>query len=144
MSIPPPSPLLRVRALRRSFGRRCAVDSVSFELARGEVLGLLGPNGAGKTTTLHLLAGVLPADSGRVEFAGGLHGAARRARIGLAPQSPALYRELSVEDNLRFFGGLYALRGALLRERVEWALGWVGLASRRGDRVGTLSGGMQR
>jgi ABC-2 type transport system ATP-binding protein len=145
MSIPAPGrTVVRVKGLRRSFGGRRAVDSVSFELARGEVLGLLGPNGAGKSTTLHLLAGVLLPDAGRIDFANGLHGAARRARVGLAPQSLALYKELGVEDNLRFFGGLYGLAGTLLAERIEWALAWVGLASRRGDRTGTLSGGMQR
>jgi ABC-2 type transport system ATP-binding protein len=117
---------------------------VTFALRRGETLGLLGPNGAGKSTTLLLLAGVLSPHAGSIEFAGGHTGTARRARIGLAPQAPAFYRELDVEDNLRFFGGLYGLEGKHLDERVDRALALVGLAARRGDRAGTLSGGMQR
>jgi ABC-2 type transport system ATP-binding protein len=144
MSSPAPDWHVHVHGLCHWYGRRCAVDSVSFALKRGETLGLLGPNGAGKSTTLLLLAGVLSPDAGSIVFAGGHTGAARRARIGLAPQGPAFYRELSVEDNLRFFGGLYRLEGKRLRERVEWALGLVGLAARRGDRAGSLSGGMQR
>jgi ABC-2 type transport system ATP-binding protein len=135
---------VRVQGLRRLYGRRCALDSVSFELNQGETLGLLGPNGAGKTTTLELLAGVRLPDAGSIEFAGGYTGTARRAHIGLAPQSLSIYRELGVEQNLRFFGALYGLKGPRLRERVEWALAWVGLAARRADRAGTLSGGMQR
>jgi ABC-2 type transport system ATP-binding protein len=120
------------------------VEAVSFDLARGETLGLLGPNGAGKSTTLLLLAGVLSPDTGSIELAGGHTGSARRARIGFAPQAPAFYRELGVEDNLRFFAGIYGLQGFRLDQRVEWALAWVGLAGRRADRAGTLSGGMQR
>jgi ABC-2 type transport system ATP-binding protein len=144
MSSPGPNWHVRVHGLGHRYGRRPAVDSVSFELKRGETLGLLGPNGAGKSTTLLLLAGVLSPHTGSIEFAGGCTGAARRARIGLAPQAPAFYRELGVEDNLRFFGGLYGLAGKLLDERVDRALALVGLAARRGDRAGTLSGGMQR
>jgi ABC-2 type transport system ATP-binding protein len=144
MSTPPRPWLLRAERLRRFFGGRCGVDSVSFELTRGETLGFLGPNGAGKSTTLQLMAGVLLPDSGGIQFASGHSGAAQRAHTGLAPQSLAFYRELGVEDNLRFFGGLYGLKGPRLRGRVEWALTWVGLASRRTDRAGTLSGGMQR
>ena len=135
---------VRARGLRHFYGRRCALDGVSFELARGETLGLLGPNGAGKSTTLLLLAGVLEPTAGSIEFASGSTGAARRRHIGLAPQTPAFYRELAVEDNLRFFAALYGLAGRRLRERIEWALDWVGLTGRRGDRAGTLSGGMQR
>jgi ABC-2 type transport system ATP-binding protein len=144
MSSPGPNWHVQVRGLVRWYDRRCAVDSVSFTLGRGETLGLLGPNGAGKSTTLLLLAGVLSPHAGSIEFAGRHTGAARRARIGLAPQAPAFYRELDVEDNLRFFGGLYGLQGKRLDERVDWALALVGLAARRGDRAGTLSGGMQR
>jgi ABC-2 type transport system ATP-binding protein len=144
MSSPAPDWHVQVHGLCHWYGRRCAVDSASFALKRGETLGLLGPNGAGKSTTLLLLAGVLSPHAGSIVFSGGHMGAARRARIGLAPQATAFYRELSVDDNLRFFGGLYGLEGKRLRERVEWALGLVGLAARRDDRAGSLSGGMQR
>jgi ABC-2 type transport system ATP-binding protein len=144
MQIPPPSVHLRVERLTKAYGSRVALDSVSFEVRRGETLGLLGPNGAGKTTLLHVLSGLLAPDSGRVELTPSEEDRPRRARFGLAPQPLALYRELSAEENLRFFGRLYGLSGALLEERVEWALLLVALTARRRERMAALSGGMQR
>jgi ABC-2 type transport system ATP-binding protein len=135
--------LLAIERLTKSFGTRVAVDRISFGVRAGETLGLVGPNGAGKTTTVELIAGVLVPDAGRVTL-GGLEPAAQRNRIGLAPQPIALYRELTVEENLRFFGRLYGLFGAALAARMEAVVDLVALGRRRKDRVGTLSGGMQR
>ncbi len=148
MTDPPPStaPAVRATRLRKSFGSIVAVDGVSFTVAAGEVFGLLGPNGAGKSTTLALLAGLLRPDAGGAEI-DGLPDPTRpevRRRLGVAPQALALYEELTGEENLRFFGQLYGLRGPLLRERVGGGLELAGLTDRRRDRVETYSGGMQR
>ena len=137
---------IQVRDLRKSYGALVAVDGVSFEVARGETFGLLGPNGAGKSTTIGIVVGALRPDQGSVSVDGETDPTrpALRRRIGVAPQSLALYEELTAEENLTFFGRLYGLAGASLTARVEWALAFAGLADRRRDRVRTYSGGMQR
>jgi len=114
-------PAIIVRDLVRRFGGFTAVASTSFEVARGEIFGLLGPNGAGKTTTFRMLCGLLPASSGQLEVAGVnlRHARARaRARIGYVSQKFALYGNLSVQENLRFFGAVYGLRGQRLSTRI--------------------------
>ncbi|HET7903929.1 MAG TPA: ABC transporter ATP-binding protein, partial [Candidatus Eisenbacteria bacterium] len=137
---------VRVDSLRKRFGSVTAVDGVSFEIAAGETFGLLGPNGAGKTTTIGMIVGALGPDEGRVSVDGEDDPTrpALRRRIGVAPQALALYQELTAEENLGFFGSLYGLAGTSLRDRVEWALDFAGLADRRRGRVKTFSGGMQR
>ncbi|MFT4196881.1 MAG: ATP-binding cassette domain-containing protein [Pseudoxanthomonas sp.] len=118
-------PMIVVRDLVRRFGDFTAVASTSFEVARGEIFGLLGPNGAGKTTTFRMLCGLLPATSGQLEVAGLnlRHARAKaRARIGYVAQKFALYGNLSVRENLEFFGGAYGLRGRLRDERVDAAI----------------------
>jgi ABC-2 type transport system ATP-binding protein len=122
------------------------VDGVSFEVRQGETFGLLGPNGAGKTTTISMIVGALRPDQGTVTLMGEPDPtrAAVRLLVGVAPQSLALYSELTGEENLNFFGRLYGLSGDKLWERVEWALTFSGLGDRRGDRVAGYSGGMQR
>lgn len=138
--------MLVLRDLRKVFGTIVAVDGVSLTVEAGEVFGLLGPNGAGKTTTISMAVGLLVPDSGSAEL-GGLGNCSDprvRASIGMAPQALALYDQLSAEENLRFFGSLYGLRGGRLSARVTEVLEAVGLADRRGDRAGTYSGGMKR
>lgn len=132
--------------LRKTFGPLVAVDSVSFEVPTGQVFGLLGPNGAGKTTTIQMLVGIVRPDGGRVQIAGSTDPTRPevRRRIGLAPQSLAVYGRLTAAENLAFFGKLYGLRGRALRRRIEWALDFAGLTERRDDRVETYSGGMKR
>lgn len=115
-------PAIVVRDLVRKFGDFTAVASTSFEVMRGEIFGLLGPNGAGKTTTFRMLCGLLPATSGHLEVAGLnlRHARAQaRARIGYVSQKFALYANLSVRENLEFFGGAYGLRGKHRNERVS-------------------------
>jgi ABC-2 type transport system ATP-binding protein len=133
---------MQVQGLSKSYGSRLAVDGVSFDVRRGETFGLLGPNGAGKSSTLHLLAGLLRPDSGRIVLPAS-QGDLRRS-LGLAPQSLSLYPDLTAEENCRFFGQLYGLRGARLKARVEEVLKLAELQDRRKDRVETYSGGMQR
>lgn len=143
----PVSPLLEVGRLRKSYGATPAVRDVSFTVRSGELVGLLGPNGAGKTTTVSMIAGLTAPDAGEVRVDGApMSGDAdpRKRRLGLVPQDLALYDELTALDNLRFFGALYALRGAELARRVEAALVLVGLDGRSRDRVRTYSGGMKR
>jgi ABC-2 type transport system ATP-binding protein len=137
---------IQVHDLKKSYGTLNAVDGVSFEVARGETFGLLGPNGAGKSTTIGMIVGALRPDHGSVTVDGETDPTrpALRRRIGVAPQSLALYEEMTAEENLAFFGSLYGLSGARLRARVEWALAFAGLDDRRRDRVRTYSGGMQR
>lgn len=118
-------PVIEVHDLVRKFGDFTAVASTSFSVARGEIFGLLGPNGAGKTTTFRMLCGLLPATSGQLQVAGvDLRTARARARahIGYVSQKFALYGNLSVRENLEFFGGAYGLRGAHLRQRIAATL----------------------
>jgi len=123
-------PVIVVRDLVRKFGDFTAVDRTSFEVARGEIFGLLGPNGAGKTTTFRMLCGLLPATSGHLEVAGLNLRTARaqaRGRIGYVAQKFALYGNLTVRENLDFFGGAYGLRGATRRQRVAAMIAQFGL-----------------
>lgn len=114
--------VIKVENLVRKFGDFTAVASTTFAVHRGEIFGLLGPNGAGKTTTFRMLCGLLPATSGHLEVAGLNLRTARaqaRGRIGYVSQKFALYGNLSVRENLEFFGGAYGLYGKALRERVQ-------------------------
>jgi ABC-2 type transport system ATP-binding protein len=118
-------PVIVVKDLVRIFGDFTAVASTSFDVSRGEIFGLLGPNGAGKTTTFRMLCGLLPASSGVLEVAGMNLRTARaqaRAKIGYVSQKFALYGNLSVLDNLNFFGGAYGLSGKQLKQQIDKAL----------------------
>jgi ABC-2 type transport system ATP-binding protein len=122
------------RDLTRRFGDFVAVDGVSFTVAAGEIFGFLGPNGAGKTTTIRMLTGLLPPTRGAATVAGHDVRAASgavRAQIGYMSQLFSLYGDLTVEENIRLFGGLYGLRGARLAERRAWALEMANLTDRR-------------
>lgn len=142
--------MITIKDLRKSFGSIKAVDGLSLRVEPGECFALLGPNGAGKTTTISIATGLLRADSGTVQIGepdkgGGDPTNARvRGLIGVAPQSIALYDDLSAEENLMFFGAVYALKGAELAARVDEALEVVSLTDRRKDRAGGFSGGMRR
>lgn len=123
-------PIIVVRDLVRKFGDFTAVASTSFDVARGEIFGLLGPNGAGKTTTFRMLCGLLPATSGHVEVAGLNLRTARaqaRGRIGYVAQKFALYGNLTVKENLEFFGGAYGLKRDALRRRIAETIDQFGL-----------------
>ena len=138
--------MLKLTEVRKSYGKTVAVDDLSLEIRRGEVFGLLGPNGAGKSTSVSLSVGLLEPDRGTVEIAG----LGRptdpevRRRIGVAPQTLAIYEELTAEENVRFFGSIHGLSGRALHERARWAIEFVGLTPRARDRASTYSGGMKR
>ncbi len=137
--------MLRLAGLVKKFGATVAVDGLSLEVGRGEVLGFLGPNGAGKTTTLGMIVGAIRPDAGVVEIDGAAPSEATvRASVGIAPQSLALYDELTARENLRFFARLYGLSAGTARARVDELLQQVELTPRADDRVGGFSGGMKR
>jgi ABC-2 type transport system ATP-binding protein len=120
---------------------------VSFRVGGGTIVGLLGPNGAGKTTTVSIVCGLVPPDAGEVKVGGvALAGDTdpAKGRLGLVPQEPALYEELTADDNLRFFGALQGMDGARLASRIDAVLRLTGLLERRRDRVKVYSGGMKR
>ena len=138
--------MLTLTDVRKSFGTTVAVNGLSLRVRAGEVLGLLGPNGAGKSTTVSLAVGLLAPDSGSVaiEGLGDPKDPGVRRRLGVAPQALALYDLLTAEENLRFFGEVYGVPRTDLAPRVAWCLDFVELTDRKGDRVGTYSGGMKR
>jgi ABC-2 type transport system ATP-binding protein len=140
------TPMLKVRDLHKRYGSRFAVNGLSFELRTGEVYGLLGPNGAGKTTTISCIVGLLEPDAGSVtiENLGSPTVPSVRAHIGIAPQSLALYDELSAAENLSLFATLYGITGAQRRARVHELLEFTHLVDRARSRVSTFSGGMKR
>jgi len=118
------APAVSVHELTRTFGDFTAVDHVTFDVAEGEIFGFLGPNGAGKTTTIKMLTGLLAPTSGSATpFS--------RLQIGYMSQLFSLYNDLSVEENIRFFAGLYEVTGARFRERQDWVLEISGLRDQR-------------
>jgi ABC-2 type transport system ATP-binding protein len=142
----PARALLVASHLEKRYFDRLAVEDVSFEVRRGEVVALLGPNGAGKTTTLRLLAGLLRPTAGSVAVDGVTQTArawtSTRARLGFLTETPGLWDRLTVESNLLTFARLYGLHDA--GARVRSLLGDFGLADRASDTAGTLSKGMRQ
>ncbi len=139
--------VIEVHDLVRKFGDFTAVASTTFSVYRGEVFGLLGPNGAGKTTTFRMLCGLLPATSGYLRVAGeNLRTAAAQARtrVGYVSQKFSLYGNLSVLENLRFFGGVYGLGPFALRRRIREVLEEFDLAGHEHDMSGAMPGGFKQ
>src|SRR3954447_6265483 len=138
--------MLTLTNVRKPYGTLLALDDLSLSIGSGEIFGLLGPNGAGKSTTVNLAVGLLTPDEGRVTVGEGASPteARVRRRIGVAPQALAIYDQLSGRENVEFFGRIYGLSGARLTARVQWALQFVQLDDRAGDRAVTYSGGMKR
>ncbi len=134
-------------ALTRRFGSFVAVDAVSFEIHAGEIWGFLGPNGSGKSTTIRMLCGVLEPSSGRAEVLG--FDVARdpesvKLRIGYMSQGSSLWNDLTVDEHLRFYAGLFGLYGAQEREAVDEWVGRIGLGERRSQLAGSLPGGFRK
>ena len=138
---------IEMRALRKVFGPLVAVDGLTLEVRRGEVFGLLGPNGSGKTTTIRMLCGLLTPTSGGATVAGCdvvRQSEAVRRRIGYMSQKYGLYDDLTVLENIRFYGGIYGLAGAQLDRRVQALVEELGLSKRVHQFAGTLSGGWKQ
>jgi ABC-2 type transport system ATP-binding protein len=139
--------MIDVHGLTKTFGEVRAVAGITFSVGRGEIYGLLGPNGAGKTTTISMLCGLLRPDAGTITVDGmdmASDGTGIRRIMGVIPQEIALYEELSGRDNVLFWGSMYGLSGARLKEAAEWSLRLVDLTDRADDPVRTYSGGMKR
>ena len=136
---------LRVRDVVKRFGAVPALDSVSLELLEGERLALLGPNGAGKTTLVRCISGRVQPDAGGLELFGrALPRQGGREGLGFVPQELAIYPDLTTRDNLDVFARFHGLRGAAVRDAVDWALEWTGLADRSRELTKGFSGGMKR
>ena len=143
------SPALLVEDASKRFGDTLALASASLTLERGEWLALLGPNGAGKTTLVRSIADRVRLDSGMIELLGkrlddSPAATAVRNKLGMVPQEIALFPLLTATENLQLWGELSGADRTDLGQRIEWALEWTDLETRRHDRVGTFSGGMKR
>ena len=140
-------PLIVLESLTKKFGKTVAVDKVSMSMRKGEIFGFLGANGAGKTTTIRMMCGLARPTSGRGSIAGLDIWKERlriRSKFGYVPQKFSLYTDLTVLENLRFFGGAYRLPGDQLRRRVDRTLQEMDLGSRKDFRAGSLSGGYKQ
>jgi ABC-2 type transport system ATP-binding protein len=139
--------VIHAEHLSRRFGKLMAVRDVSLSVKRGEIFGVLGPNGAGKSTTIRMLCGILDPTSGRGTVVG--YDIAKdseriKSRIGYMTQRFSLYEDLTVEENLRFYAGIYGLTRARQRERIDQVVVENGLSERRPQLAGTLSGGWKQ
>ena len=130
---------IAARRLVKRFGRVQALRGIDLEVPSGALWGVVGADGAGKTTLLRCIAGLYRPDEGEVE-----PGEAGQLSIGFAPQGFHLYGDLTVAENLLFFGGLYGIDAQTLRGRIDELLGFAGLREHRRRMAGTLSGGMQQ
>jgi ABC-2 type transport system ATP-binding protein len=136
--------VIEVSNLTKYYGDYAAVQDVSFEVARGQIVGFLGPNGAGKTTTMRILAGYLTATSGTAVVAGFdvfWRPIEVRRRIGYMPENCPLYQEMRVTEYLHFRGGIKGLHGSRRRQRVDYVLNRCWLTDVRRQLIGTLSKG---
>jgi ABC-2 type transport system ATP-binding protein len=133
--------------LTKQFDHFTAVDHISFTVPRGQIFGFLGPNGAGKTTTIRMLLGLLKPTSGRAAVLGFdivKQSEEIRKRVGYMSQKFSLYNDLTVEENLNFYGGTYGVRGERLRQRKGYILSMAGLEGRERELTRNLSGGWKQ
>ncbi|MBI1912299.1 MAG: ABC transporter ATP-binding protein [Deltaproteobacteria bacterium] len=138
---------VKVENLRREFGSFVAVDDISFNVKKGEVFGFLGPNGAGKSTTIKMLCGLLLPTSGN-GYVGSFdimkESEEIKKTIGYMSQKFSLYDDLTVEENINFFSGIYGVAPNRRKERKEWALEMAGIKDKRGVVTKTLAGGFKQ
>jgi len=147
MPEPGVAPVVSVQELTRRFGSFTAVDHVSFDVARGEIFGFIGPNGAGKSTTIRMLCGLLRPSSGAGTVAGldiTREQEAIKRQIGYMSQRFSLYGDLTAEENIDFWGGVYGLGATRLNERKEWVLSMAGLAAERRRLTAVLATGFKQ
>ena len=146
-SAPPDGPAVRVENLTRRFGSFTAVNGISFAVPRGEIFGFLGPNGAGKSTTIRMLCGLLAPTEGRGTVAGldiTCQAELIKRRIGYMSQRFSLYEDLTVEENINFYGGIYGLDTRRLQVKKDWALQMAGIESHRRSLTAHLSSGWKQ
>ncbi|MDQ1307373.1 MAG: type transport system ATP-binding protein [Actinomycetota bacterium] len=142
----PGEPILRLEAVRRTFGTVTAVEGLDLEVAEGELFGLLGPNGAGKTTAIRMVCGELPCDSGRILLRGQVlrSDTAHRHLVGWCPQEIVIWKQLGCLEQLTLIGRLYGMNRVAASHRGLDLLTELGLDNQRATLGGNLSGGMQR
>ncbi len=136
-----------IRDLRKTFGSFHAVDGITFDVARGEVFGFLGPNGSGKTTTIRMLTGSILPTSGSIEVLGTdvvRHPTRISGRIGYMSQRFSLFEDLTVDENLRFYGGVYDLAPNDFARQRDYVLDMAGLRGHESDLTGELSTGWKQ
>lgn len=139
--------IVNMKNVMKRYGDTLALDNLNLNVPEGKIFGLLGPNGAGKTTAIHIMSGLMNADSGDVAVFGqsqNVNNLRIRKGMGLVTQNITVFPELTAYENLKYFGGLYGLRGAELNANVNEMLEFVELADRAKKKPGTFSGGMQR
>jgi ABC-2 type transport system ATP-binding protein len=138
---------VKVVGLSRTFGDFVAVDHIDLDVAKGEIFAFLGPNGAGKSTTIRMLCGLLMPTSGQGTVGGFdiiTQSEEIKQRIGYMSQRFSLYDDLTVEENINFFSGIYSVPEARKKERKEWALEMAGLVDKRSVVTKTLPGGFKQ
>jgi ABC-2 type transport system ATP-binding protein len=143
----PALPAIEVRGLTKRFGDFTAVDAIDFSVARGEIFGFLGPNGSGKTTTIRMLCGVIAPSAGEATVMGAdavNDPEAVRCRIGYMSQKFSLFEDMTVDENLRFYAGVYGLSAEKYAERRAYILGMADLAGRERELTANLSVGWKQ
>ena len=141
------STIISVQGLTKKFGDFTAVDGISFDVQQAEIFGFLGPNGSGKTTTIRMMLGLLQPTEGRVELLGidiGKEARKVRNRIGYMSQRFSLYNDLTVLQNLQFYGAAYSLKQSVVSERIDEALEMSGLVGKTHTKTRDLSGGWRQ
>ena len=141
------APAITVNGLTRRFDDFIAVDGVTFEVAKGEIFGFLGPNGSGKSTTIRMLTGILAPSGGSGTVAGfdvSKQAEKIKAHIGYMSQKFSLYEDLTVEENIDFYGGIYRIPAKTRTERKDWVIEMAGLQAHRHSRTAILSGGWKQ
>ncbi|GGN66985.1 ABC transporter ATP-binding protein [Oceanobacillus indicireducens] len=139
--------MLELIDITKKYKQTKAVKNMNMYIEKGEIVGLLGPNGAGKSTAISILSSLLEPTSGDVKFENKSmikNPKSLRQIVGIVPQEIALYEDLSAEENMKFFGRIYRLKGKTLKNKISEVLEQIGLTDRRKDIVKTFSGGMKR
>jgi ABC-2 type transport system ATP-binding protein len=136
--------MLKIKNLNKTYGKRQVLQDLTLAIETGEIYGLLGANGAGKTTTINIICNLLKADRGEIIINNCTVSEATKNWIGIAPQENLLYKSLSCEENLDFYGQIYGLSRQQRRQQIESTLSAVNLLERAKTPIENLSGGMQR
>ena len=135
--------VIEAKNLTKRFGKILAVNNLSFEIKKGEIFGLIGPNGGGKTTTIKMILGILKPTKGEVfVFGKKMPNLKVLEKVGFMPQETALYEDLTLAENLSFFGKIYKIKN--LKEKIEKILDFVGLKAWKNEIVSNFSGGMKK
>lgn len=139
--------IVHMKDIVKRYGNQLVLDYVDLDMVEGEILGLLGPNGAGKTTLIHALIGLINIDAGDIQVFGTSHKGNSldiKRQLGFVTQDISIYEDLTARENLEFFGGIYGLKGQVLKERVAETLSFVGLSEYANKLPAKFSGGMLR